>query len=240
MATPDHTMTTGASTKKTLYELLGVASDATPEAVKAAYDVAAAAPDLDAGQQVALKEAASVLSSTRRRTQYDRSLRQREAPPEIVVLEEDDDEPTGYGRKPWLVLGLVVLILAGWWWAQRPAAKPRTPSLASAPPAAAVATNEPAVAAVSVSPDKAREGLLLGTWNCQGPLTGSGLSLSFVQDGTYSGTSDGQPVRGFYTLAQNALTLNDGRQSNVFAVEQLAAQGLVISRGEGKRLACKR
>ncbi|MBC7995519.1 MAG: hypothetical protein H7Z15_19995 [Rhizobacter sp.] len=232
-------MTTGASTKKTLYELLGVAPDATPEAVKAAYDVAAAAPDLDAGQQVALKEAASVLSSTRRRALYNSSLRQRESPPEIVVLEEDD-EPTGYGRKPWLVLGLVVLILAGWWWAQRPAAKPRALSPARAAPAAAVATNEPAVAAASVSPDKAREGLLLGTWNCQGPLTGSGLSLSFVQDGTYSGTSDGQPVRGFYTLAQNALTLNDGRQSNVFAVEQLAAQGLVISRGEGKRLACKR
>jgi hypothetical protein len=239
MATPEHNMTSGASTKKTLYELLGVAPDATPDVIKTAYDAAAAAPDLDAGQQVALKEAASVLSSPRRRAQYDRSLRQRELPPEIVVVEEDD-EPTGYGKKPWLLLGLVVLILAGWWMIQRPTAKPRAMPPVSAAPAAAVATTEPVVAAVSVSPDKLREGLLHGTWHCQGPLTGSGLSLSFVQDGTYSGTSDGQPVRGFYTLAQNALTLNDGRQPNVFTVEELAAQGLVISRGEGKRLACKR
>ena len=72
-------MTTGASTKKTLYELLGVTPDATPDAIKAAYDAAAAAPDLDAGQHVALKEAASTLSSTRRRALYDKALRQRES-----------------------------------------------------------------------------------------------------------------------------------------------------------------
>ncbi len=234
-------MTTGASTKKTLYELLGVAPDATPDAIKTAYDAAAADTGLDPGQRVALKEAASVLSSPRRRAVYDSSLRQRQLPPENVVVEEDD-EPSGYGKKPWLVLGLVVLVLAGWWVAQRPAAKPRVrPPVSAAPPAAVAVTSEPAIVAAGVLPaDKVREGLLLGTWHCQGPLTGSGLSLSFVQDGTYSGTSDGQPVRGFYTLAQNALTLNDGRLPNVFTVEQLAAQGLVISRGEGKRLACKR
>lgn len=233
-------MTTAASSKKTLYELLGVAPDATPDAIQAACDAAAAAPDLDPGQRVALKETASVLTSARRRALYDSSLRQRELPAEIVVLEEDDDTPSGHGKKLWLVLGLVVLILLGWWVAQRPAVKPRVQTPVSAAPAAALTTNEPAIAAASVSPDKQREGLLLGTWLCQGPLTGSGLKLSFVQDGTYSGASDGQPVRGFYTLGQNALTLNDGRQSNVFTVEELAAQGLVISRGEGKRLACKR
>lgn len=235
-------MTTGASSKKTLYELLGVAPDATPDAIKAAYDTAAAAPGLDPGQQVALKEAASVLSSARRRALYDSSLRQRELPAEIVVIEEADDDaaPAGHGKKPWLLLGLVVLILVGWWMLQRPAAKPPVQPPVPAVPAAALATNEPAIAEASVSPDKQRESLLHGTWLCQGPLTGSGLHLSFVQDGTYSGTSDGQPVRGFYTLVQNALTLNDGRQSNVFTVEELAAQGLVISRGEGKRLACKR
>jgi len=230
--------TTGVSNKKTLYELLGVAADATPDEIKVAYDTAAAATDLDPGQQMALKEAASVLSSTRRRAQYDHSLRQREAPAEVVVVDEDDDAPAGYGKKPWLVLGLVVLILAGWWMLQRPATKPRAQPAVATAPAAAVVTSEPAVA--SLSPEKLREGLLLGTWHCQGPLTGSGLNLSFLQDGTYSGTSDGQPVRGFFTLAQNALTLNDGRQSNVFTVEELATQGLVISRGEGKRLACKR
>ncbi|MBC7957668.1 MAG: hypothetical protein H7Y33_17595 [Cytophagales bacterium] len=231
-------MTTGASTKKTLYELLGVAPDATADEIKAAHDVAAAASELDPGQRVALKEAASVLSSPRRRALYDSSLRERELPAEIVVL-EDDDAPSGYGKKPWLVLGLVILILAGWWVAKRPANKPRTqPPVIAAP--AAVVTSEPVLAAATVSPDKLREGMLLGTWHCQGPLIGSGLNLSFVQDGTYSGTSDGQPVRGFYTLAQKALTLNDGRQPNVFNVEELAAQGLVISRGEGKRLACKR
>lgn len=232
-------MTTGASNKKTLYELLGVAPDATPDAIKAAYDAAAAAPGLDPGQQVALKEAASVLSSARRRALYDSSLRQRELPAEIVVVEDDDDAPSGYGKKPWLVLGLVVLIFVGWWMV-RPSTKPRVQRPVIAAPAATLATNEPALATASVSPDKLREGLLHGTWLCQGPLTGSGLNLSFVQDGTYSGTSDGQPVRGFYTLAQNALTLNTGQQSNVFTVEELAAQRLVISRGEGKRLACKR
>jgi hypothetical protein len=230
-------MTPGASNKKTLYEMLGVAPDAAPEAIKAAYDAAAAAPELDPGQRVALKEAASVLSSPQRRAVYDSSLRQRELPPEIMVVEDDDDEPAGGGKKLWLVLGLVVLILAGWWlMAKRPATKPRVlPPVSAAP--VAVPTPEAPVAAAP-SPDKLREGLLLGTW--QGPLVGSGLDLSFVQDGTYSGMSDGQPVRGYYTLAQNALTLNDGRLPNVFTVEELAAQGLVISRGEGKRLACKR
>ena len=232
-------MTTGASTKKTLYELLGVAPDATPDVIKAAYDAAATATNLDPGQQVALKEAASVLSSARRRAAYDNSLSRREVPVEIVVMEEDD-APSGYGKKPWWVLGLVVLLLAGWWMSKRPAAKPLAKPSVSAAPAAAVPVTAPVVAAASVSPDKLREGLLLGAWHCQGPLTGSGLNLSFVQDGTYTGTSDGQPVRGFYTLAQNALTLNDGQQSHVFTVEELATQGLVISRGEGKRLACKR
>ena len=229
-------MTTGASNKKTLYEILGVAPDAPPDAIKAAYDAAAAATDLDQGQRVALKEAASVLSNTQRRAVYDNSLRERELPAEIVILEEDD-EPSGYGKKPWLVLGLVLLLFAGWWLAKPRAAKPRALPVASA--SAAPASVPDAVATASASADKVREGQLLGAWHCQGPLTGSGLDLSFGQDGTYSGASDGQPVRGFYTLAQNALTLNDGTQSNVFTVEELAAQRLVISRGEGKRLACK-
>lgn len=232
-------MTTGVSSKKTLYELLGVAPDAAPQAIKAAYDAAVSATGLDAGQQVALKEAASVLSSPRRRALYDSSLRERELAPEIVVIEEDD-APAGHGKKLWWVLGVVVLVFAGGWMALRPVAKPPARPSASAAPDAAVPATAPVIAEASVSPDKLREGVLLGTWHCQGPLTGSGLDLSFAQDGTYSGTSDGQPVRGFYTLAQNALTLNDGRQPYVFTVEELAAQGLVISRGEGKRLTCKR
>ncbi|MEO8152314.1 MAG: hypothetical protein ABI605_04525 [Rhizobacter sp.] len=231
-------MTTSAPAKKTLYEILGVAPDATPDAIKAAYDAAAAATDLDPGQRVALKEAASVLSSTQRRAVYDRSLRQRALPPEIVIV-EDDDAPSGFGKKPWLVLGLVVLIFAGWWLATPRAARPRALSASVLPAVATPASVPDAGAASSVPADSVREGQLLGTWHCQGPLTGSGLDLSFAQDGTYSGASDGQPVRGFYTLAQNALTLNDGRQSNVFSVEELSAQRLVISRGEGKRLACQ-
>lgn len=232
-------MTTGASGKKSLYDILGVAPDATPEAIQAACEAAVAATDLDPGRQVALKEAASVLSNERRRALYDRSLRQRELPAQIVVLEEDE-APSGHGKKAWLVVGLVVLLLAGWWMAQRPVAKPPGLPATRTAPAVVVPTGEPDVAAASLSPDKVREGMLLGTWRCQGPLTGSGLDLSFVQDGTYSGTSDGQPVRGFYVFAQNVLTLNDGRQPNVFVVEELAAQSLLISRGEGKRLACKR
>ena len=235
---------TDASIKKTLYEILGIKPEATPAEIQAAYDELAGPLEDDETQpdpthRLAWKEAHGTLSNARRRAAYDKSLRQRAHAP---VIMDDDDEPSGYGRKPLLVFALVVLVTGAWWLMKSPGtSKPaiaRTVAAAPAPePAPAPQTSvNPAVAAA----ESARDKLLLGTWHCQGPLTGRGLDLSFAADGTYSGQSDGQPVRGDYTISGSALTLGDSGQSNRFAVEELAQQRLVISRGEGKRLSCKR
>ena len=148
---------------------------------------------------MALKEAYRTLSDAKRRAAYDKSLRQRELPP-VVEAVEDDDEATGPGKKALLVLAVVLLIGAAWWFMKSPG-KPASPAVA--PPAPAVpspdsarSTTPPALASPVAAAEPARDTLLFGSWRCQGPLTGSGFDLSFSPDGTYSGQSSGQALRG--------------------------------------------
>lgn len=229
---------TGASAKKTLYEILGVAPKASLVEIQIAHQglLGAAEGALGQAEQVALKEAYRILSDARRRAAYDKSLRQRELP--AVSEAVDDDESSGRGKVPLVVLAVVVLAVCGWWFTKSPAKPGSVPvaAVASAVPAVALQANSTVAAPEPPSYEK----LLLGTWHCKGPLTGSGLDLSFAPDGAYSGQLDSQPLRGDYTVNGAALTFRDAEQSNDFAVEELSPQRLVIHRGEGKRLTCNR
>jgi curved DNA-binding protein CbpA len=232
------TGTTAAPTKKTLYEILGVKPDATLVEIQAAHQALAGAAEgaLDPAEQIALKEAYRILSDARRRGVYDRSLRQRELPPVVEV--DDDDEPSSRSKKPLMALAVVVLIAMAWWFMKSPGKPAKLPAVQT-PAAQTVVTPQAAVTPVAAT-EPARDTLLFGAWRCQGPLTGSGLELNFAPDGTYSGQSSGQPLRGDYTVNGAALTFRDAEQSNAFTIEELAQQRLVIHRGEGKRLTCSR
>lgn len=229
---------TGASAKKTLYEILGVAPKASLVEIQIAHQglLGAAEGALGQAEQVALKEAYRILSDARRRAAYDKSLRQRELP--AVSEAVDDDESSGHGKTPLVVLAVVVLAIGGWWFTKSPTKPGSVPvaAVASAVPAVALQANS----TVAAPEPTAYEKLLLGTWHCKGPLTGSGLDLSFAPDGVYSGQLDSQPLRGDYSVNGAALTFRDAEQSNDFAVEELSPQRLVIHRGEGKRLTCNR
>ena len=231
---------TEASSKKTLYEILGVKPESTPAEIQAAYDqLSAAAASSDDARRLALKEAHRVLSNGRRRAAYDDALRERELPP-VEVVEDDDDELASRNRKL-LIGGVAVLLIVAGWWLMKTPAKPAVER--AAPPVVAVAraAEAPPAPEPAAPPAPAPETVLHGsTWHCTGPLTGRGLALDFSADGTYAGHSDGDPVRGYYTLSAGTLVFTDGAQANRFAVEELAAQRLVIHHGEGKRLTCRR
>lgn len=236
--------TTGTRVKKTLYDILGVEPDATLVEIQVAHQGLAGAAEgaLDQAEQMALKEAYRTLSDARRRAAYDKSLRQRELPPVVEAVE--DDEATGLGKKPLLVLAVVLLIGAVWWFMKspgRPASLPAAPSAPAVPsPEPAKSTAPQALASPTSPTEPARDTLLFGSWRCQGPLTGGGFDLSFAPDGTYSGQASGQALRGGYTVNGAALTFRDADQSNGFIIEELAQKRLVIHRGEGKRLTCGR
>ncbi|RTL32800.1 MAG: hypothetical protein EKK47_03440 [Burkholderiales bacterium] len=77
---------------------------------------------------------------------------------------------------------------------------------------------------------------ILGTWHCFGPLTGRGMDVSFEGQNHVNGTFDGQPIDGYYTLNNRQLSL----MGRVFAVEELSPSRMVLSAGQGRRLACNR
>ncbi|MBI5927578.1 MAG: trypsin-like peptidase domain-containing protein [Aquabacterium sp.] len=75
---------------------------------------------------------------------------------------------------------------------------------------------------------------IVGTWHCFGPLTGRGMDVTLDEQGNARGTYDGQPIGGRYALNNRLLNL----MGNSFLVEELSASRMVLSKGEGRRLAC--
>lgn len=76
--------------------------------------------------------------------------------------------------------------------------------------------------------------VIQGTWHCFGPLTGRGMDVTLDDEGNASGSFDGKPIGGRYYLNNKQLTL----MGNSFLVEELSPSRLVLSKGEGRRLAC--
>lgn len=101
-------------------------------------------------------------------------------------------------------------------------------------------TRSPApFASRSPTPDRVasadpQETLILGTWHCFGPLTGRGLDVTLAAQGRASGQFDGHPITGTYMLQNRQLSL----MGHVFMVEELSPTRMVLSKGEGRRLAC--
>lgn len=81
---------------------------------------------------------------------------------------------------------------------------------------------------------------LLGSWRCYGPMTGRGLDLTLNPGGTFTGSMDGMPVDGQYTVVNGVLTIISQGEETPFAIEELNAQRLVLGRGEGRRIVCNR
>lgn len=97
-----------------------------------------------------------------------------------------------------------------------------------------------AVASVGAGTQGAEAKPWLGAWQCFGPLTGRGVSLVFEANGTYSGSFDGKPIGGYYNISGKTLFLGGQGENTNFTIEELSAQRFVMTRGEGRRLACNR
>lgn len=94
--------------KKSLYDILGVPPDATPQEVKEAYERRLSQlPESEQVHRMALKEAWHVLSSTSRRASYDASLQ-----PLVVPIYEADEKSRRHITRAvvWLFLPLVAAV----------------------------------------------------------------------------------------------------------------------------------
>ncbi len=136
--------------KQTLYEILGVSRDASPEEIAVASQsrllaLEAASPQ-DPTALTLVREAQQMLSNATRRSAYDASLAARAAREagaargEPEEVEDDEVPPFEWGR--WaLGVGAVVVIAAGIWWNRHPAPPPKT---IAPPPVEVVQPAEPA------------------------------------------------------------------------------------------------
>lgn len=121
--------------KQTLYDILGVARDASFEDIEVAYakrfEVLKTETSWDSNRLVMLNEAREVLSDASRRAAYDASLDAPSPPPGARHRQMEEDEPSGSSTK-WVV-AVVILIAVAVWWTMREEAPSDQP--ASAPTA---------------------------------------------------------------------------------------------------------
>ena len=90
--------------KKTLYEILGVTPDASPEEIAAVYQQAIAKFDqnvsVDPNERVLLREAFQVLSNQQKRTFYDMSLKNKASDSADVSTAEFEGAQTNCKNGP--------------------------------------------------------------------------------------------------------------------------------------------
>jgi len=118
------------ATKKSLYQLLQVSPDASPDTLKAAYDahvakIAGAASAEDLSNRAILRDAFEILSDPMRRKQYDERLREERVRSLASGMEGErprpanarmtDETPDGPDRSPMekLMYGMAALVVAG-------------------------------------------------------------------------------------------------------------------------------
>jgi len=135
--------------KQTLYDILGVSREASPEEIAVAYQSRLleleAAASQDSTALTLVREAHQMLSNATRRSAYDASLAARAAREASAARgEPEDTEPDEARPFEWrrwaLGAAAVVVIAAGIWWKTRPAPPPKT---IAPPPAAVVQPAEP-------------------------------------------------------------------------------------------------
>jgi hypothetical protein len=153
--------------KQTLYDILGVGREATPEEIAVAYQSRLVEFEGAAGQDPTalnlVREAHQLLSDSTRRAAYDASLAARAAREASGARVEpaegtDDDTPQFEWRRWGLAAGAVVVIVAGIWWKTRPAPPPQVAVL---PPTALVQSADaetPEPVATPASPPAAGAG----------------------------------------------------------------------------------
>ena len=109
--------------KQTLYEILGVERDASPEAIDAAFKRRLAelnaAPARDPNAVVIAREAFHVLSNANQRAAYDASLAARAAgarnPGQDGAAGTWQDESGWFRWGKWVLLAGVLIVAAAWW-----------------------------------------------------------------------------------------------------------------------------
>jgi S1-C subfamily serine protease len=149
--------------KKTLYQILGVASDATREEIGAAYRRAQQdqRPHADPNASMFLREAYQILSNDAQRAVYDASLARASNPmPSANRASASFEDETHGGWRKWAIGIAIVALAAGWWLGRTPATKPSVgaparaaaPAAEVAPPARPVASDEAAPVLSVASP----------------------------------------------------------------------------------------
>jgi S1-C subfamily serine protease len=102
--------------KKSLYQILDVAKEASPEEIAAAYEKARARlaeqPNPDPNEAIILREAYQVLSNPQKRIVYNTGQNDRENGVTRAVTSED--EPPSSRRMIWLLGAVVAIALVGW------------------------------------------------------------------------------------------------------------------------------
>jgi len=135
--------------KQTLYDILGVSREASPEEIAVAYQSRLLELEAGASQDstalTLVREAHQMLSNATRRSAYDASLAARAAREASAARGEPEDtepdEAPPFEWRRWVLgAGAVVVIAAGIWWKTRPAPPPKT---IAPPPAAVVQPAEP-------------------------------------------------------------------------------------------------
>jgi S1-C subfamily serine protease len=120
-------------------------------------------------------------------------------------------------------------------WIAQIAPSSGAPVIATAPaPERETAAPPPPTATATAARGDATTALIVGRWNCFGPLTGRGLELLFEANGMVSGSSDGKPLRGRYFVQNRQLQL----VADLFQIEEIDVARMVLSKGQGRRLAC--
>ncbi|HEY8024186.1 MAG TPA: trypsin-like peptidase domain-containing protein [Burkholderiaceae bacterium] len=102
--------------KKSLYQILGVTKEASPEDISAAYEKArtklAENANPDPNEAIILREAYQVLSHPQKRIVYDTSQSNRESGLTQAAAREED--PAASRRMVWLLGAVVAIALVGW------------------------------------------------------------------------------------------------------------------------------
>ena len=181
-----------AQPKKTLYDILGVARDASAQDIAAAYErrkgSLESTPSADPNVANVVRQAYDVLRDPRRRASYDASLagaaQRAAAEPQIVI--EPGDEP-GERKRPWIPIAAgALLLVAVLFLLVRPSRTPPPAPAAEAP--AAVATAEaPKPAALrersgaEIMADASTSGGPLLSYSMSGQSTPVGIAISAEQ-----------------------------------------------------------